>query len=129
MGVPRTGFVKLAIKNNVPVLPVVFKGAYEAWPPHRKLPRFKKCEIYLKKKIYVSPSTQIFKDVFFHRNHTKKFDKLSRRDYQIIAFRLMEIIRVISGQEWNGEAKTEVEKLAADGFLNVFPNCDLMEIK
>jgi len=35
----RLGFVKLAYKTRVPILPTAIIGTYGLWPKHRKLPR------------------------------------------------------------------------------------------
>ena len=35
----KAGTFRLAVSLNVPVLPVTIAGGYEAWPPHRTLPR------------------------------------------------------------------------------------------
>jgi 1-acyl-sn-glycerol-3-phosphate acyltransferase len=37
LGPPKPGIALLARKANVPVVPAVIHGAYEAWPPHRAL--------------------------------------------------------------------------------------------
>ena len=41
----RPGFCTLAIRANVPVIPVGIQGAYEAWPRHRKLFRFHRTSV------------------------------------------------------------------------------------
>jgi len=42
----RTGYLKLAMKAEVPVVPVTIRGAFDIWPPHRKFPRInRKCSL------------------------------------------------------------------------------------
>lgn len=41
----HTGAIKLAIKLGVPILPAGLSGFWNAWPPHRRLPRPRKCFI------------------------------------------------------------------------------------
>ena len=40
-----TGVIKFARKYNVPILPVGIKGTFDAFSPHMKIPRIKKCSI------------------------------------------------------------------------------------
>lgn len=43
----KPGFVALARRGNVPILPVAVDGAYDAWPRDRKLPRLTKvCTVF-----------------------------------------------------------------------------------
>lgn len=37
----KGGICKMAIKNNVSILPVYLVGTYDIWPPHQKFPNFK----------------------------------------------------------------------------------------
>lgn len=37
----KTGVSMLAIRNNVPVVPVYIKGSFEIWPIHQKFPKFR----------------------------------------------------------------------------------------
>ena len=39
------GVIKFARRYNVPILPVGIQGAFEAFSPHMKIPRIKKCNI------------------------------------------------------------------------------------
>lgn len=49
---PKTGLVELALLANVPIIPVGIRGAYDILPPHRRIPRFKRCTINIGEKIY-----------------------------------------------------------------------------
>ncbi len=57
----RLGFIKLALAANIPIIPVGMKGTYEILPPHKRLPRFKRCEIFVGDPIFVTPDQLIFK--------------------------------------------------------------------
>lgn len=49
----RAGAFHLAIRLNVPVLPVAMVGAWEVWPPQRPLPKLRgKIDIYYHAPIY-----------------------------------------------------------------------------
>jgi long-chain acyl-CoA synthetase len=47
----KRGVGVLIKELNVPVLPVYINGSYEAWPPHRKLPRLCKVSIVFGRRI------------------------------------------------------------------------------
>jgi 1-acyl-sn-glycerol-3-phosphate acyltransferase len=110
---PKPGFVKLAMRANVPIIPVAMKGTYEILPPHGHIPRFKKCRIVIGKKMYVSPENPEFSDIFFRRKGERKFGNLTDEEMQEIAVRLMNKIRAWSEQEWDDSAKEEVDKINA----------------
>lgn len=44
---PHGGAIKLAARNNIPLIPVRLEGFYEAWPRERKLPRSHPCRIII----------------------------------------------------------------------------------
>ncbi len=117
---PKTGFVKLALKQNIPILPVAMRGTYEILPPNRRLPAFKKCDVVFGKKIYISPSTPLFKDVFFHNSPSKKFTKLSDEQLQMIAYRVMDIVRRVSGQTWDDSAQILAQKFCHKNDVSEF---------
>ncbi|MCM8775028.1 MAG: 1-acyl-sn-glycerol-3-phosphate acyltransferase [Candidatus Omnitrophica bacterium] len=104
MLVPKNGFVKLAIKVNVPIIPVAMRGTYDILPPHRHLPKFKKCDVQIGEKIYISPSTPLLRDIFFQKRGSKKFTHLNDDQLSEIAFRIMNQVRLMSGQKWDDSA-------------------------
>lgn len=108
---PKTGFVKMALKQNVAVLPVAMRGTYEILPPHKHVPAFKKCDVIFGKKIYISPSTPLLRDVFFQGPKNCKYSNLSEEQLKSIAYRIMDIVRHISGQEWDESAQRDAEEL------------------
>jgi len=101
---PKTGFIKIAIKTNSPIIPIATKGTYEILPPHRRFPSLKKCEVHIGEKIYISPATPFLKDIFFRRKGRRKFGQLNDDELSEIAFRIMDRIRKVSGQEWDESA-------------------------
>jgi len=109
MLLPKIGFVKLAMLTTTPIVPVAIKGTYEILPPHKVLPKFKKCEIVFCKKFYISPDNSEFKDIFLKKG-IKKFSKLTKEDLQKIAIRVMEKIRVLTNEEWDETALKKINE-------------------
>ncbi|HOX11026.1 MAG TPA: lysophospholipid acyltransferase family protein [Candidatus Moranbacteria bacterium] len=101
---PKTGFIKLALLCGIPVIPLAMKGTYEILPPHRHLPKFTRCSIEIGSKIYLSPSNPILKDIFYRCAQSKKFSDLTDEGIEEIAFRIMNQVRVMAGQEWDDTA-------------------------
>lgn len=101
---PKEGFVKLALRANVPIIPVAMKGTYEILPPDKRIPRFKRCKIVIGEKIYVSPRNPMFKDIFFIKKNANKSFVLNNEDTQKIAFRIMDKIRLLADEEWDESA-------------------------
>jgi len=52
MGKAYTGVAKFALKGKAPIVPVGMVDTFNIWPPHKKLPRFKKCRIKIDKPIH-----------------------------------------------------------------------------
>ncbi|PIQ86084.1 MAG: hypothetical protein COV74_06130 [Candidatus Omnitrophica bacterium CG11_big_fil_rev_8_21_14_0_20_45_26] len=79
---------KLAMKTNVPIVPVVIKwlNSYGQNKIHRVMSR--KCEVRIGKKMYVSPRTPEFKDLFFKRRGLRKFTSLTAEEYLEIGKRI-----------------------------------------
>jgi 1-acyl-sn-glycerol-3-phosphate acyltransferase len=46
---PHSGAIKLAARNNIPIIPMRLEGFYEAWPKTKKLPRSYPCKIIIGK--------------------------------------------------------------------------------
>lgn len=97
---PKLGFVKIALQGNIPIIPVAVRGTFEILPPHRHVPSLRRCEIFIGKRIYISPQSEMFSDIFFNQRGDRKFEKLEDWEMQLIANRIMDSIRRISGQEW-----------------------------
>lgn len=111
MSKPKHGFVKLAIKTNVPIVPVAMKGTYEILPPHKRIPRLRKCSVIVGEKIYISPENPEFRDIFFERRKTDKFMNLTKEQMETIAIRIMEKVRILANEQWNGDILEEVQKV------------------
>lgn len=100
---PKLGFVKLAMKTGVPIIPVAMRGTYEIMPPQKHLPRFRKCDIHVGDRIYISPQNEEFRDIFYRKKH-RRYEDLDDEDLQEIAYRIMDKIRIMAGQEWDESA-------------------------
>ena len=108
---PKHGFVKLAIKANVPIIPVAMKGTYEILPPHKRIPRLKKCSVIIGKKIYISPDNPEFRDIFFEHRGSRKFGNLTKEQMEEIALRIMEKIRISAEEQWDESVIEEVQQV------------------
>ena len=118
---PKTGFLKLALKQNVPILPVVMKGTYEILPPNKHIPAFKRCDVIFGKKMYISPSTPLFKDVFLEGPKNGRYSNLNDEQLNMVAYRVMDIVRQLSGQAWDETAQGNAEKFCAKDQLALTP--------
>ncbi len=101
---PKPGFIKLALLCGVPVIPLAMRGTYEILPPHEHVPKMKKCSIHIGEKLYISPSNPLFRDVFYRCAKDGKYTNLTDEGIEEIAFRIMNRIRLMSGQEWDESA-------------------------
>jgi len=108
---PKLGFVKLAMKTNTPVIPIAMKGTYDILPPHRRIPRLKRCEIIVGKKIYISPNNPEFEAIFFDCQEGKKFSNLTKAQLTELAIYIMDKVRQLAGQEWDDTIKEEAEEI------------------
>ena len=107
---PKEGFVKLAIKARVPIIPVAMKGTYEILPPHRFIPRLKRCSVIIGERIFISPENNIFKDIFLRRKNSGKSTNLTKEETKEIAFRIMDRIRVLANEDWDESALEEISR-------------------
>jgi len=85
MGKAFTGVTKFALKSRVPIVPVGINGTFEVLPPHKKLPKLKKCSIKISEPIY-------------HHDHfdKKQTDDLLRK----LTDDLMKLIAYLAGKEY-----------------------------
>ena len=113
---PKEGFVKLAIKANVPIIPVAMKGTYEILPPSRRVPRLKRCKVIIGKKAYISAENPMFRDIFLRREGVDKTGNLTKEETQEIAFRIMNNIRLLANEKWDATALTEICKFKKNGY-------------
>ncbi len=110
MMLPKPGFIKLAMKANIPIIPVAMKGTYEILPSHRHIPKLTKCSVCFGKKIYISPENRDFRDIFFEDTKDKKLGDLDKHQIQAIAIRLMDKIRHKADEDWDPSARKAVEE-------------------
>ncbi|MBD3246474.1 MAG: hypothetical protein GF333_05625 [Candidatus Omnitrophica bacterium] len=107
---PKPGFVKLAMRANIPIIPVAMRGTYEILPPQRKIPRFRKCAVRVGNRMYISPNNPEFTDVFFAEPREKISD-LSKEQIEEVAVRVMEKVRMLAGEEWDERAADQVRRV------------------
>lgn len=107
---PKTGFIKLALLCGIPVIPLAMKGTYEILPPHKHLPKFSRCSIEIGNKIHLSPSNPLLKDIFYRCAQSKKFSDLTDEGIEEIAFRIMNQVRIMAGQDWDDAAVLKAEQ-------------------
>ncbi|MFA4889212.1 MAG: lysophospholipid acyltransferase family protein [Candidatus Omnitrophota bacterium] len=108
---PKIGFIKLAMKTNVPIIPVAMKGTYEILPPQKRIPRLRRCNVIIGKKIYISPDNPEFTDIFAKQSIGKRFMNLSDEGLQEIAVRIMDNIRVLAEEEWDDSVAVQMRNL------------------
>lgn len=107
---PRHGFVKLAMKANVAVIPIAMKGTYEILPPHRHIPKLKRCTVIIGEKMYISPENPMFRDIFFRKKAIDKFSNLTAEELEEMAFRIMNKIRITANEQWDDTAMAVLNK-------------------
>jgi 1-acyl-sn-glycerol-3-phosphate acyltransferase len=93
---PKPGFVKLALKANVPIIPIAMKYTYEILPPHKNFPKLKRCEISIDKPIEITRENPELVHIFQPNEHA-----INQKHIECIAFHVMEKIRKMSGQAWD----------------------------
>jgi 1-acyl-sn-glycerol-3-phosphate acyltransferase len=103
---PKTGFLKLAMLVNAPIIPIGMKGTYDILPPHKKIPRFRKCEIFVDEPIMVEENNPLFKDIFLKEHDG---DELSDKGLTQVAVRIMDRIGKNVGQEWDDSFRQDQE--------------------
>lgn len=99
---------KISIKTNVPVIPIFL--AHRDSSGHMKYGK-KKYHIFVDKKVYISPKTEEFKDVFFKRRGARKFERLSREDLNEIGTRIfarLETLRKTYGSNLSKEVESKL---------------------
>ncbi len=94
---PRTGFIKLALRTNAPVIPIGMKGTFRILPPHKSIPRPKRCEIFVGKPVFINRRNPLFRDLF-KRSGGRLV--LSEEGEKLAAVRVMTIIKEMTGQSW-----------------------------
>jgi len=75
---------KLAMKTNVPIVNIVFKKKKEA--PYS-------CDLIISRRIFISPRTEYFKDIFFRRRGFRKFSQLNKSELNDIGIKLEQLYK------------------------------------
>lgn len=99
---PKTGFVRIALKTGVPIIPIGMKGTYEILPPHKKFPSLSQCEVFVGQPIMINYRNLMFKDLF---QYSKGKHILNEEGEIIAARRIMEVIKEMTGQEWEDNSQ------------------------
>ncbi|MCB9799735.1 MAG: hypothetical protein H6757_03125 [Candidatus Omnitrophica bacterium] len=82
--------VRIAMKASVPIMPIVMKKSLT-----RQSNKIAKRDIFVGKKISVSPRALEFKDIFFKRRGVRKFSELPREDMAEIGRRILAKIQIM----------------------------------
>ena len=85
--------VRIAMIANAPIIPVVFNWSKNGEGTGK---RSNKCDVWIGKSIYISPSSPDFKDVFFRKKGFRKFKDLSDEDLHEIGSRIFSKLKVPS---------------------------------
>jgi len=104
MLLPKLGFIKLSIKTGVPIVPVAMKGTYKILPPHKRLPRLRRCEVVVGRPIFINNENLEFRDIFYRNGNFVAINKFSPEDMQEMAIRVMDRVRKETGGEWDDSA-------------------------
>lgn len=105
---PRLGFVKIAHSANVPIVPIAMEGTFEILPSHKKIPKFRRCDLYVGKPIHIDKENKEF---------SKYFDSegsLIKEKADIIAFQIMNQIRKMINQPWDKSVVSKLKDLGVD---------------
>lgn len=90
---PRV-IVRIAMMANVPIVPVVMRWSRSSMKASKGQDE---CEIWIRKKIFISPQNQEFSDIFFKAHGVRKFRKLAPEDFSAIGNRIFSKILSSNG--------------------------------
>ncbi|PLX21358.1 hypothetical protein C0584_02920 [Candidatus Parcubacteria bacterium] len=85
MGKAFTGVTKFALTSKAPIIPVGIEGTFEILPPHKKIPKLKKCNIKI--------SEPVHHHDHFEKEHTEELLRKLTDD-------LMNLIAALIGKEY-----------------------------
>ena len=88
--------VRLAMAANVPIIPVVLTSQKDQKQPGGKSKR----NVWIGKKIYVSPKAEEFRDIFFKQRGRRKFSELPKEDFIEMGQRVFNKLR--QTKDFNG---------------------------
>jgi hypothetical protein len=78
-----SSLVRIAMKCNVPIQPVVIDWGGRTNPENNK------CAVFIGKRIFISPRHPDFKDIFFSRRGIRKFSQLNKDECIQVGERVM----------------------------------------
>ncbi len=92
MGKAFTGVTRFALEARAPILPVGMVGTFDIWPPHKRLPKLKRC------KIRIAPPL----------HHHEHFDKEHTEELlRHLTDELMLVIAGLAGKEYKHHYKLD----------------------
>ena len=101
MGPAFTGVTRFALEAKVPIVPVGMIGTYDILPPHKKIPKLKRCRIKIEKPIV----------------HAKHFDQEHTEDLlRHLTDNLMLRIAALAGKEYKHLSDNK-EKIIQGGLV------------
>jgi hypothetical protein len=71
--------IRLAMKASIPITPVNI-----IWKKVAGFPQRETCDVFIGKRIFISPRTDEFRAIFFGRRGARKFEKLTNEELLII---------------------------------------------
>ena len=101
---PKSGFVKIAVKTGVPVIPLAMCGTYDILPHYQKTPSFRRCEIIVGEPMIINRENELLKDIF---KENEILDEVAEKK---IALKIMQLIRKTTKQEWDKEVSLKYKK-------------------
>jgi 1-acyl-sn-glycerol-3-phosphate acyltransferase len=97
---PKTGFVKIAAKTGVPLIPIAMRGTYQILPPHKRIPAFRRCDIIVGEAMKINRRNKLIRDIYLKKGVE---ENLNEEDEKEIALRIMEQIRISANQDWDNK--------------------------
>ena len=88
----HANLVRLAMKANVPIQPVIINWSQQNSYSHQK------CRVFIGNRLFISPRHPDFKDIFFKKRGARKLAKLMRDEYEEIGLRIMNKFNQLKGQ-------------------------------
>ncbi|MDD5217378.1 MAG: hypothetical protein PHN49_06440 [Candidatus Omnitrophica bacterium] len=99
---------RLAIKANVPIVPVVLN-----WGRREQREKGKdKCSIWIGKKIFITPRSEEFRDIFYKRRGVRKYENLSEEEFREIGQRIFKKV-----EKRNQKDGSDISKEMAAGHI------------
>jgi len=105
MGEPQAGFIKIAQAANVPIIPVSMKGTFDILPPHKIIPKLKRCELVVGLPIYINKENVEFSSLFNEKGNITVSASIQ------IAYKIMDKIARSVNQSWDLKVRSNSKYL------------------